>query len=341
MWILPEKLYPWLKKKSNERMKAEPIEINGVTIEPGETCELKIYVGRIPSGARLYIKGLVSHAEEKGPSVLVTGGVHGDEINSVQIVRKFMKSGVMQNLLRGTVITIPVVNVYGFVYFSRDLPDGKDVNRSFPGSPSGSLASRIANTMATKVLPVIDYGMDFHTGGSSRFNYPQIRFSKDDKQSENLARVFGAPHVLSKVTIPKSLRRLALKAKKPFLIFEGGESLRLDGKSIDIAGKGILRVLHHLEMIPTAPPREEPTIHMKTTSWIRAAHSGLFTWSRTSGDLVNQKDNLGIIQDPHGEMDVQVLSSRHGYLVGHNNAAVVSQGDALFHIGYDYEIWDI
>jgi predicted deacylase len=321
-------------------MRAEAIEINGIKIEPGETNELKIFVGRIPSGARIYIRGQISHAEQKGPTVLITGGVHGDEINSVQIVRRFMKSGVTNNLLRGTVITIPVVNVYGFVYFSRDLPDGKDVNRSFPGSAYGSLASRIANIITKKIMPSVDYGMDFHTGGASRYNYPQIRFSKEDQRSEELARVFGAPHTLSRSTIPKSLRRVALKEKKPFLVFEGGESLRLDGLSIDVAGRGIRRVLHHLEMIEEAPPKYEPTVHMKSTSWIRASQSGLFTWSRSSGDSVHRKDSLGIIQDPHGELEVQVLSSRDGFLVGHNNAAVVSQGDALFHVGYDYEIWE-
>ena len=152
-------------------MTAEVFEINGMKVEPGETADLKIHVGRLPSGARIYIRGKVAHAQKKGPVVLITGGVHGDEINSVQIVRQFMDSGAMQKLQIGTVIAIPVVNVYGFIYFSRDLPDGKDVNRSFPGSRSGSLASRIANTITKKVLPLVDYGLDFHTGGASRYKF--------------------------------------------------------------------------------------------------------------------------------------------------------------------------
>ena len=322
-------------------MEAETIELNGIKIEPGEKADLKVYVGRLPSGGRIHIRGKVYHSNTKGPVVLLTGGIHGDEINSVQIVRRFMDSGVLDNLLCGTVIAIPVVNVYGFIYFSRDLPDGKDVNRSFPGSRSGSLASRIAATVTKKIFPHVDIGLDFHTGGASRYNYPQIRFTRGHKKSRELARVFGAPQILSRGTIPKSLRRVALKADKPFLVFEGGESLRLDGHSIAMASRGIRRVLHHLEMIDNAPACEEPSIHITKTSWIRASQAGLFTWSKCSGALVNKKEELGIIQDPHGDLDIKVLASRQGHIVGHNNAAIVSQGDALFHLGYEYEIWEL
>ncbi len=321
-------------------MEAETIELNGNKIEPGETADLKLYVGRLPSGDRIYIRGKVYHARKKGPVVLITGGIHGDEINSVQIVRRFMDSGVLDNLQRGTVIALPVVNVYGFIYFSRDLPDGKDVNRSFPGSSSGSLASRIASTVTKKIFPIVDIGMDFHTGGASRYNYPQIRYSRSDKKSKELARVFGAPQILSRGTIPKSLRRVALKENKPFLVFEGGESLRLDGHSIAMASRGIRRVLHHLEMIDNSPPCEEPSVHILNTLWIRASQAGLFTWAKCSGAFVKKKEVLGVIQDPHGDLNIKVLASRDGYIVGHNNAAVVSQGDALFHLGYSYEMWE-
>ena len=171
-------------------------------------------------------------------------------------------------------------------------------------------------------------------------NFPQIRYSRVDKKSEELARAFGAPQTLSRGTIPKSLRREALKANKPFLVFEGGESLRLDGHSISVASRGILRVLKHLDMLEEAPIREEPIIHIKNTTWIRASQAGLFTWAKCSGSLVRKKDHLGVIHDPHGELEAHVICKREGYIVGHNNAAVVSQGDALFHLGYDYEIWD-
>lgn len=321
-------------------MNAAPLEIAGVRVEPGSKEEIKIYVGRLPSGGRIHIRGKIAHAKKKGPTVLITGGIHGDEINSVQIVRRFIDSGLMDQLECGTVIALPVVNVYGFIYFSRDLPDGKDVNRSFPGTSGGSMASKIAHTITKQIFPFIDIGLDFHTGGATRYNYPQIRYSATDERSAELARVFGAPLILSRGTIPKSLRKIALKANKPFLVFEGGESLRLDGHSIGMASQGIQRVLHHLGMLASAPRIEKPSIHIMKTSWIRASNAGLFTWAKSSGTLVDRKEKLGVIQDPYGDLDVAVLSSKKGYLVGHNNAAIVSQGDALFHLGYEYETWD-
>jgi len=322
-------------------MEEKVLELNGVIIKPGEQADIKMLVGRLPSGGKIHIRGKVYRSKVDGPVVLITGGIHGDEINSVQIVRRFMDSGVLDNLLRGTVICIPVVNVYGFIYFSRDLPDGKDVNRSFPGSSSGSLASRIANSITKKIFPHVDIGLDFHTGGASRYNFPQIRYTKTDEKSKELARVFGAPQILSRGTIPKSLRRVALKEGKPFLVFEGGESLRLDGHSIAMAARGIRRVLHHLDMIENAPLPEEPSVHITATSWIRASQAGLFTWLKCSGSFVKKKEEIGIIQDPHGDMNIKVLATRDGYIVGHNNAAVVSQGDALFHLGYEYELWEV
>lgn len=319
---------------------SEPLLINKEEIKPGETTDIKIYVGKLPSGARIFIRGQVLRSKNDGPTVLLTGGIHGDEINSVHIVKQFMSSTSPDMLKKGTVIAIPVVNVYGFIYFSRDLPDGKDVNRSFPGSLRGSLASRIAASITKKILPLVNYSLDFHTGGSSRYNYPQVRFSRNDKASEELARVFGAPMALSRGTIPKSLRRVSLRNNIPSLVFEGGESLRLDGHSISVATRGIRRVLNHLEMLDDAPAVEDPTIHITKTRWIRASQAGLFTWSKSSGMLVSKKDQLGVIEDPLGTLNIKVVSSKEGYLVGHNNAAVVSMGDALFHLGYEYEIWD-
>lgn len=318
----------------------EAFNFNGQLIEPGSVADLKLYVGRLPSGGQIFIRGKIAHATAPGPVVLITGGVHGDEINSVHIMRRLIQSGVLEHLQMGTLIVIPIVNVYGFIYFSRDLPDGKDVNRSFPGTSSGSLASRIARTLTKKVLPHIDYGIDLHTGGASRYNYPQIRYTRSDSRSLELARAFGAPMVLSKGTIPKSFRRTGLKEGKPIIVFEGGEALRLDGLSIDIALKGIHRVLHHVGMIDTSEPIPYSMVHVLATSWIRASQAGLFTWSHCSGELVQRKQSLGMIHSPDGDIQIDVLATRDAYIVGHNNAAVVSLGDALFHMGYHYEMWE-
>ena len=274
--------------------------------------------------------------ENPGPCILVVGGVHGDEINGIEIVRKALEEDLFSDLERGSIIAIPLLNVFGFINFSREVPDGKDVNRSFPGIRSGSLASRVANTMTKKILPFVDFAMDFHTGGSSRFNYPQIRYNKTDRQAEELAIVFGTKYIIQKPIIPKSFRKTAFDMNIPTIVFEGGESVRLDGHSISVGLHGIKRVLAHLEMKHEVVfDSQVKSLLIAKTSWLRAPYSGIFIWSKASGAFVKKGEPLGVLKDAYGSKSITVSATREGHIIGHSNASVVNQGDALFHIGFN------
>ena len=308
-----------------------PFTIDGTTISPGETKSLKIKVARLPSTTPIYLRVEVIRALQPGPTLLVLGGVHGDEINGVEIVRRSLAGNYFSELLCGTVIVIPLLNIYGFINFSRDVPDGKDVNRSFPGSAKGSLASRVAYKLRTHILPHIDAAIDYHSGGASRYNYPQIRYTRGDASSEALARAFGAPFTLASKTIDGSLREEASKNNTSMLVFEGGESLRLDAHSIQVGLAGLTRVMKSLGMRGEAEPAGT-CLHFSRSRWLRANRAGLFLWNKPSGILVTKGETLGHIHDPYGKIKVPVVSRKNGYIIGHNNAPVVSQGDALFHI---------
>lgn len=312
----------------------QELTINDVTISPGQSEVVKLTVGRLPSGNIIRMQAHVYRAEQAGPCVLALAGVHGDEVNGIEIVRRAIAQGMFKKLLKGTVIAIPIVNLYGFINFSRDVPDGKDVNRSFPGSSKGSLASRVARTLTKKVLPAVDYLLDFHTGGRSLYNYPQIRYTKGNTDAHRLAQAFAAPLLLAKSTIPKSLRKEATAQGKPTLVFEGGESLRYDGLSIQKGMEGMHRFLAHLDMLTDAPASETDSREYRKSYWLRAPTAGMFLWHKASGNAVRKGEILGTINDPYGEWSKPISASREGFIVGHNNAAVVSQGDALFHIGY-------
>lgn len=314
----------------------EPIVIDNESIFPGEYSMVRMNVGRLPSDTRIDIAAHIYRSKSPGPCVLLLGGVHGDEINGIEIVRKSIEEDIFTNLDRGSVIAIPLLNVFGFINFSREVPDGKDVNRSFPGTSRGSLASRVANTLTKKILPFVDIAMDFHTGGSSRFNFPQVRYSRVDKVAEELAIVFGTRFIIQKPLIPKSFRKTARLNKIPTLIFEGGESVRLDGHAISTGLQGLKRVFAHLEMThqPTFNNNAQSLIIQKT-SWLRAPYSGIFIWSKSSGSYIKKGEPLGVLKDPYGNKSITVNSSKDGYIIGHNNASVVNQGDALFHIGYE------
>jgi len=312
--------------------------IDNQEILPGDVKVIDLPVGNLSSGTSININVQVYRSMFKGPVVLVLAGVHGDEINGVEIVRRSIADDIYSNLIKGTVIVIPLLNIFGFINFSRDVPDGKDVNRSFPGTKSGSLASRVAYTLTKKILPHVDFGIDFHTGGGSRYNFPQIRYGKTNKKAKELAKAFSPPFMIEKPYILKSLRKVAKDMKIPIIVYEGGESVRLDGFSISKGLDGLKRVLKHEGMLADAPGPENKVINLKKTSWIRAPYSGLFTWTRKSGVFVHKGEPLGIVNDVTGTTSVTVLSTKDGYIIGHNNASVVSQGDALFHLGYESEI---
>jgi predicted deacylase len=307
-------------------------------IAPGENKTIKLNVGRLPSDTGLYIQANIFRSENPGPTLLILGGIHGDEINGIEIVRRSLQNGLFDDLKIGNVIAIPVLNIFGFINFSREVPDGKDVNRSFPGNTGGSLASRVARTLTKLILPHVDYALDFHTGGASRYNYPQIRYSAADKKAEELANAFAAPYLIQKVLIPKTFRRAAKLMGIPAIVFEGGESIRLDGPAIQMGIEGIKRVMNHLNYSDFYVPKlTYNPLTINKTSWIRAPYSGMFEWTKSSGQEIKKGEPIGYINDVFGTKTVVVTASKNGYIIGHNNASVVNQGDALFHIGYEFK----
>jgi predicted deacylase len=307
-------------------------------VPPGQYRHIRHTIGNLPSGHEISLLVHVYRGKNAGPRLLLLGGLHGDEINSVEILRRSLVEGLFNPVQAGTVVIVPIVNVFGFINFSRDLPDGKDINRSFPGVATGSLAARIARFVSDELLPQADWIVDLHTGGSSRYNFPQVRLSDDIPESRELANWFGAPIAVFKPVIPKSLRALATRRQKPIIVYEAGESLRYDELSIRIGQEGIKRVMHSLGMIPALGnwnPAAQPAVSFyEHSTWVRARSAGLFLWVRAAGEEVDKGEFLGEIHDPDGLTSHPVRAPRAGRIIGHNNAAVVSLGDALFHIAW-------
>ncbi len=311
------------------------MNINGTEILQGKHATVKIKVGSLPSGTSINLFAHVYRSKNPGPTMLVLGGVHGDEVNGVEIVRRAVKVGYFDHLKHGNVIAVPLLNIYGFINFSRDLPDGKDVNRSFPGTSRGSLASKVAYTLTKHILPLVDFGLDFHTGGKSIHNYPQIRVSKNDKDAYMLAELFGAPFIVKSNLINKSLRKECSKRGIPMLVYEGGESLRLDSFAIQEGLNGIQRVMSSLGMVEKQQLAPKDPVILEKNKWLRAGQSGILISYKKAGDYVKKGEVLGHLTDPYGVHESKVKSPYSGYIYGHNNMPVVHKGDAIYHIGFE------
>lgn len=305
--------------------------INGIRIRPGQSLNIDIAIARLPTHTLIDLPIFIKRAKEDGPVVLISGGIHGDEINGIVAVRKMLEEDIIVPV-KGTIIFMPLVNVYGFLSNSRTFPDGRDLNRSFPGSKKGSLASQIAFILTNEIIPIIDFGIDFHTGGRMLSNYPQIRVDYKDKRGLELANAFGTHFILNSPHIDKSFRKEAYKRRKHILVYEGGESMRLDDYAVEEAIEGAKRMLSYLGMLPGDLPSKD-TIMIKESSWVRAKVSGIFSSNVRLGDEVKKGQIIAKITDPYGQVKVPAKATNNGHVVGLNNNPVVNAGDALVHIG--------
>lgn len=275
----------------------------------------------------------ITHGRLDGPTIFVSAGIHGDEVIGVEIVRRLLRSPSLASI-RGTLIVVPIVNTYGFLNHSRYLPDRRDLNRMFPGSETGSLASRLAHIFMTEIVARCDLGIDLHSAAIHRTNYPQIRVSPDNPEMLDLANVFGAPIIMQSTVREGSLRGSAKAIGIDVLLFEAGEGLRFDEFSVRSGVAGILRVLRYKGMLSgKGIAKVKATPQFCTSSkWLRAPTGGLLRTFRADGDLVREGDLMASVSDPFGETDDNIVAPFDGIIVGRAVMPIVNEGDAVFHL---------
>ncbi|WP_245231958.1 succinylglutamate desuccinylase/aspartoacylase family protein [Micrococcus luteus] len=333
-----------------------PFAFGGVEVPAGRRHELSLPISQLVTGADVTLPVHVLHGREDGPTVWVSAAIHGDEVAGVEIVRRVLERLQPKNL-RGTLLAVPIVNVLGVMAGDRYLPDRRDLNRSFPGSARGSLASRIAHLMMTEVIGRCTVGIDLHTGADRRSNLPQIRCDLEDPQTRALAEAFGAPVLFHARLRDGSLRAAARETGARVLLYEAGEAWRFDEYAIAPGVDGVLRVLAHLGMVRAAdvgltpgddevPPavdatgenaesvETDPGTHVVWRSgWVRARADGLLHLDVALGQTVRAGERIGALYNSFGRRLAHVSAELSGVVVGRAEAPLVHRGDALVHIG--------
>jgi predicted deacylase len=311
---------------------AEPLLVGGEAVLPGKRAKLDLPAARLPTGTMLSLPVTVINGKKPGPRLWLSAAIHGDELNGVDIIRRVTKV-LKPHRLSGSVIAVPVVNIFGLLEQSRYLPDRRDLNRSFPGSTRGSLASRLAALFMKEVVSQCTHGIDLHTAAIHRVNLPQIRADLEDPLTYDVARAFGAPVMIHSSIRDGSLRQAAAKRKIPTLVYEAGEALRFDEGAIQHGVDGIYRVMAYLGMYASsALSHPLDTLEARETRWVRASRGGIWHRSANLGDVVKYRQPLGFIADTFGDKPVQVRSSMDGLVIGHGQNPLVNQGDALVHV---------
>lgn len=310
----------------------EPFHIGGETIQPGERALVELPMARLYTNNKMTLPVQVVHGRRPGPVLFVSAAVHGDEINGVEIIRRLLQNRTLDKL-KGTLLAVPVVNLFGFIQRARYLPDRRDLNRSFPGTEKGSLAGRLAHLFMKEIASRCDLGIDLHTGSNFRSNLPQIRACLDDRQTIELASAFGAPIVVPSELREGSLRESVAELGKPVLVYEGGEALYFNESVIRTGLQGILKVMRHVGMLPANRriKQREPIVTDRT-SWVRAGMSGTFFRRVQLGDLVKKRHIIGVLSDPFGDDHEDVRAPFTGVVIGQLNLPLAHEGDALIHL---------
>jgi len=310
------------------------LEIGGEEITTGSRKRILIKVSKLFDYTEMVIPVEVVRGKQDGPVLFVSAAIHGDEINGVEIIKRLLARKFIRKAMRGTLIAVPIVNVFGFNNNSRYLPDRRDLNRCFPGTENGSLGGQMANIFMKEIVEKSTHGIDLHTAAIHRTNLPQIRAMLDDPVTADLANAFGTPVAINSSMRDGSLRQAAADLGIPMLLFEGGEALRFEERIIKTGVSGILSVMRSIGMLKplVKSSKEKEVFFARSSQWVRAPHSGALRIRKKLGSMVNKGDLLGTLSDPYGDETVAVSSTKTGIIIGMTMIPLVNQGDALFNI---------
>lgn len=311
----------------------KPFHIGGVSVAPGCRAEIDLSIPALYTHNPMSCPVYVVHGRQAGPVLFLSGAIHGDEINGVEIIRRLLNRRSLRRL-RGTLVAVPVVNVFGFIAQTRYLPDRRDLNRSFPGSEKGSLAARMAHLFLKEIVSKCTHGIDLHTAAIHRDNFPQVRANLDDAEIDRMARAFNSPVIINTTITEGTLRNAAAALGIPVIVYEAGEALRFDEVAIRAGVKGILSTMRELGMISPARTRgrQGNPVVARSSFWVRAHKSGILRANRRLGEKVEKGELLGVVSDPFGSRDERIESPDEGIIIGRTNIPLVNEGEALFHI---------
>lgn len=300
-------------------------------VAPGETVEIRLEVSEFYTADPLYVPVTVVRGSRPGPTLFLTAAVHGDELNGVAVIRDVLADQHLGEL-SGTLIAVPVVNVPGFLSQTRYLPDRRDLNRSFPGTADGSFTSRLAHRIYEDVLRVSDYGLDLHTAGGDRANYPHVRADLKDERVADLATAFGAELIIHGSGPVGALRRAAVEVGVPTIVYEAGSARVFQRRFIDVGILGTLNVMRHLGMLPGEPVLPDLSFEVKKSSWLRAGAGGILDLQVSLGEPLRKHQVVSVNANPFGRERHQLQAPAGGVIIGLTRTPLVHPGDAVCHL---------
>jgi len=306
-------------------------QLGGVTVPAGESAQIRLKVSERYTGDPITLPMHVVRGKKAGPCVFVSAAIHGDELNGMGVIHDLI-FGEPIELLRGTLILLPVVNIFGFEVQSRYMPDRRDLNRAFPGSATGNLTSRVARTIFDEVVSHCDYGIDLHTAAGGRTNFPNVRGDLTVPGVRRIAQAFGCELMVNGKGPDGSLRREAVKAGCPTIILEAGEPLKIEPGVLAVGLRGVRNVLRELSMMPGEVEKPAYQVRVDQSVWVRAEVGGLLRFHIAPGAFVEEGQIVATNAGVFGETQNQLRAPAGGIVLGMTTLPAVKPGEPVCHI---------
>ncbi|MFN3165872.1 MAG: succinylglutamate desuccinylase/aspartoacylase family protein [Phycisphaeraceae bacterium] len=306
-------------------------QLGGTTVPAGEARQVRLKVSERYTGDPITLPVHVVRGKSRGPTVFVSAAIHGDELNGMGVIHDLI-FGEPIALLRGTLILVPVVNVFGLEVQSRYMPDRRDLNRSFPGTTTGSLTSRVARAFFDEIVSKCDFGIDLHTAAGGRTNFPNVRGDLSVPGVRRLARAFGCELMVHGKGPDGSLRREAVKAGCPTIILEAGEPLKIEPGVLAVGLRGVRNVLKELEMLPGTPSKPAYQVRVDKSTWVRAEVGGILRFHVSPGDFIEEGQAVATNASVFGETQNQLLAPADGIVLGMTTLPTVKPGEPVCHL---------
>lgn len=313
-------------------MKNKKLQICDAIIQPGEEANLALPMPEQYSCAPMFMPIRVIHGKSAGPCLLIFSTLNGNELNGIEIVNRII-GDISASQISGTIIAIPVVNVYGLTHYPRPLPGGGSLAASFPGSSRGTYGERLADVFTQELLKKADACIELQTGGLNHNILPQVYCNFENNEIRRLAKAFCSPVVTNVTLEGNKLRQTTENLDIPLIVYQGGEAMRFDENAITVGFNGVKNIMRHLKLLKEPLEQDVRPIFSQEENWIVAHAGGILHTDTSLGQVIKKGEKLGRLSDPFGTDDsLTVKSPRDGIIVGINTTPLIHEGLPLFKV---------
>ncbi|MFT5385658.1 MAG: putative deacylase [Saprospiraceae bacterium] len=302
-------------------------------LETGKLHKLWLDLITDPFGGAMSIPLLVGRGSKPGPVLGLTAAVHGNELNGIPVIQRLFND-IENDVVSGTIIGVPVVNVPAFMRKRRRFIDGTDLNHIMPGKKNGTVSQVYAYRFINLLVSQFDYLIDLHTASMGRINSYYIRADMEDHTTAELANLQNAQIIVNNPPSDGTLRGATEALGIPAITLEVGNPNTYQRGMISSGITGLHNALIYLKMIEgeLEVPKDK-AILCKKSYWIYTESGGLLTVFPQVAEWVKKGDRIAAQYDIFGDKILDYFAPEDGIVIGKSVSPVNQTGGRILHFG--------